>query len=560
MDLFEAAAPAPAPAVGERTARRRAQQAEASRRYRAKKRGEAERLPESEPTDPICPDVDVVIKFLEGLTLSQGRRDGEKLTLLPWQRQFLAGALAPGSYQAALTMGRGGGKTTFMAAVLCAYLAGPLRQSRAEVVLVASSFGQARIAFEHALEFMRPALAANDAAKVWRVENSSQRAAITHRTTGARVRCLASDPRRVHGLAPVLAIADEPSQWPENTAGRMVSVLETSTGKIPGARIWMIGTRPLDPEHFFERALAGGPGQFAMRFEADPEADPSDPEQWSRANPSLDAMPDLRAIYAAQAEAARADPRRMPAFRALRLNLGEADESTAVLLDADVWERIERAESERRGDLVWGLDLGGGSAMSAAAGYWMESGRLTSLAFFPGSPGLKERGKTDGVGDLYLRMAERGELMLSGTHAVELPEVLAMLRRQWGRPTAIVADKWRADLLREALARARIEVCPLVLRAQGYRDGSQDLEAFRGACMADEVHPVPSLLLRAAMHEARVSVNSGGHSKLAKSTQGGRRSKARDDSIAAAILAVAEGKRERERRAARAARTARAAA
>ena len=34
--------------------------------------------------------------------------------------------------------------------------------------------------------------------------------------TGARVRCIGSDPRRAHGLAPVLVLADEPAQWPES--------------------------------------------------------------------------------------------------------------------------------------------------------------------------------------------------------------------------------------------------------------------------------------------------------------------------------------------------------
>ena len=492
-----------------------------------------------------------LVAFLRRLRVSQGRLTGKRLDVLPWQREFLEGALAPGIYESALSMGRGNGKTAFCAAVLCACLAGPLRQPRGEVLLVASSFGQARIAFEFALYFLAPWF--EDRPGAWRIEDSSQRAAITHRPSGARVRCIASDPKRAHGLAPVLAILDEPAQWPANTSGRMLAAIRTAAGKLPGSRRWLIGTRPVDESHFFERSLAGtgGPGTFARRYAADPEGDPFAESEWLAANPSLPSMPDLRDAIAAEAEAARHDPSMLPAYRALRLNLGEPDESTSALLDADVWARIESEDAGCAGDTCWGLDLGGNQAMTAAACYWRETGRLESVAFFPASPPLAERGRLDGVGRLYVRMAERGELGLSGEHSVDLPDVLRQLRERWGEPMAIVADKWRADVLREALRIVGFRQTGrerLVFRANGYRDGSQDLAAFRAAAASGSLRPVPSLLLRAGMREARVSVDTSGNGKLAKSTEGGRRAKARDDSIAAAILAVAEGSREIERR------------
>ena len=41
-------------------------------------------------------------EFLAGLTVSQGRRAGEPLTVLPWQRRFVRGAFAPGVQSAAV--------------------------------------------------------------------------------------------------------------------------------------------------------------------------------------------------------------------------------------------------------------------------------------------------------------------------------------------------------------------------------------------------------------------------------------------------------------------------
>lgn len=107
----------------------------------------------------------------------------------------------------------------------------------------------------------------------------------------------------------------------------------------------------------------------------------------------------------------------------------------------------------------------------------------------------------------------------------------------------IVADRWKDDELREALARSRFPLTGIVWRGQGFLDGSADVEAFRRACLDGKVTPVPSLLLRQGMYEARTVCDTAGNEKLAKSTQGGRRERARDDAVASAILAIAEGSR-----------------
>ena len=57
---------------------------------------------------------------------------------------------------ASLSLARGGGKSTFCAAIAAATVdvGGPLVQPRASNVVVASSFLQAKIAFDHVLAFM----------------------------------------------------------------------------------------------------------------------------------------------------------------------------------------------------------------------------------------------------------------------------------------------------------------------------------------------------------------------------------------------------------------------
>ena len=174
-----------------------------------------------------------LVSYLEALTVTQGRHAGRPFKVLPWQARFVRGAFKPGTQSAALSVGRGNGKTALLSGIAAATLDGPLMVPRGESVIVASSFEQARIAFEHVLAFMGDKL---QDSRVWKIWDTAQQARIENRETGARVRCIGSDPRRAHGLAPVLVLADEPAQWPETTGERMVAALRTAAGKQPHSR------------------------------------------------------------------------------------------------------------------------------------------------------------------------------------------------------------------------------------------------------------------------------------------------------------------------------------
>lgn len=478
-------------------------------------------------------------RYLSGLTVTQGRHAGRPFHVLPWQSRFVRGAIAPDVRSAALAVARGNGKTTLVAGVACAYLDGPMVEPRGEVVIVASAFAQARIAFEHVLAFLDP----GDDRGRWRIQDSANTATVECRRTGARVRCIGSDPRRAHGLAPVLILADEPAQWPHTSRDAMLSALATARGKIPGSRLVALGTWPASPEHWFSRMLAGG-ADYAQQHAALPDDPPFRARTWRRANPSLDHMPDLLDVIRDEAKAAKADPSLLPSFKALRLNLGVSDIETAMLLDAATWQRIEAPDMPQAGGTyTLALDLGDGAAMSAAAGYWPATGRLEAVAAFPAVPDLAERGLHDGVGRLYLDMESRGELIVTPGRAVSVETLLLEALDRWGRPAAIVADRYRETDLRQALDRAGFPQAAFTVRGMGFRDGAEDVRQFRRACLEGKVAPGLSLLLRAALAEARTVADPAGNEKLAKGVEGRRRRRARDDAAAAAILAVAEGVR-----------------
>ena len=105
-------------------------------------------------------------------------------------------------------------------------------------------------------------------------------------------------------------------------------------------------------------------------------------------------------------------------------------------------------------------------------------------------------------------------------------------------------DRYRVAEVRDALEAAGTlghwASVPTVVRGMGYVDGTADVRAFQSAAKQGAIAPAePNLLLTWAVGHAVTVSDPAGNCKLAKNTQGGRRSRARDDVVAAAILAVA---------------------
>ena len=484
-------------------------------------------------------------RYIESLVISQGRYAGEKLKLLGWQRKLLRGAFRQ-PLDSAFSMGRGGGKTTLVAAIAAAAVDvdGPLVEPRAECLVIASSFDQGLICFRHVMSFLENTFEEYGMGPKgrYRVQDSANRATITDRETGAMLRVLGSDPRRLHGAAPKLLLYDEVAQWPHERLPSMLSALKTSRGKIAGSRAIWLGTRPDAPDHPFQRALDGYGTGFSLCYAARPDDPPFRRSTWKRANPGLDHLPDLEQTIRSEADDARRDPDALQTFRALRLNQGVGDVRRSVLIDGDTWASAERdALPAMEGRYALGLDLGQNAAMSAAAAFFPDTGRLEAVAAFPEHPSLAARGLGDGVGNLYVKMHARGELIVAGQRVSDIGALLRECLSRWGVPGVIVCDRWREAELREHLVRIDFPLTGLAVRGQGYRDGGEDTRLFRKAVLGGKVAPEKSLLLRAALLEARTVADTAGNHKLAKNTQGGRRANARDDAAAACILAVAEG-------------------
>ena len=229
-------------------------------------------------------------------------------------------------------------------------------------------------------------------------------------------------------------------------------------------------------------------------------------------------------------------------FRAHDLNLPQSP-SRELLCDPDDWRACEVSTPAelpaRDGSCVVGFDLGYNESMSAVAAHWPGTCRFEVWVAFPDIPDLATRGRADGIGDLYVQMAERGELRLYPGRVVPVGAFFAEVARALAGETvrAAAADSCRRAEAEQALADAGV-VWPVTWRANAAggtagHDGSHDVRAFQRAVIQREIRCVASLVMRQAIKETDVKRRGMGHPSL-----GRHRTRGRIDAVAAAILAV----------------------
>ena len=477
--------------------------------------------------------------YISNLTIFQGRFAGQKFEIHPWERTVLRDGF-DGNADINTSIARGNGKTTFIAAIGAATINGPLQENGADNIIVASSYTQALVIFRHLHHFLLPSIERDT--KRFSVQDSINRASIRDKKTGSSISLLSSDPRRLHGHGPKLVIGDECAQWPRPES--MLSALRTSLGKLQNSRMILLGTRASEPSHPFELELRN-PSSYSVIYSTPKDDNPFLLSSWKKANPGIQFLPDLKAAIKKESLLAKKDAGFLQSFRALRLNQGCSDILESVLFDAETWLSFE-GHAEQKGGYLLGLDPGASNAMSAASAYHYETGCLDAFAVWPEQPSLIQRARNDGVeASLYQAMAKRNELIIAGSRVADIRALLQEAFGRWGKPDAILTDRYREAEMRQELERADFPFTEFITRGFGYKDGSEDLRLFRKACLNGHVTPRENLLLRSAMRECRTITDASANSKVCKTGEGSRRRGAKDDAVCASLLCVAEGERRR---------------
>ncbi|MDE0011578.1 MAG: hypothetical protein OXU36_10540 [Candidatus Poribacteria bacterium] len=491
-------------------------------------------------------------KYIEGLTIFQGTHRGKGFEILPFQEKFLRG-FCDTEDGAALSVGRGNGKSTLIGAIGGAYFEGPFMEPASEILIVASSHSQGRKVFEPLVSFLGGQQRLRDRGR-FRFANSDNDMYIKDLMTEVSIRVCGSDSRRLHGATPILLVYDEMAQWPPHQVKPMLAALETSLGKIDNARSIWIGTRPSTVDHPFSKALDGkNPEiQYSQSHHADPNDKPFSKKAVIKANPGWHHLPALRKRIRVEGLAAKKDPELLPRFKAMRLNMGIPDHENKVgVIGPEVYKGLEMPglHDAEVMPYIMALDLSKSFAMTSAAAVSLEKveykGRyghiVNALATWPGIPGLDKRSSTDGGLADYRDMHRRKELILQeGRRTVDVGEFLKVCFERWGEPECIVGDRYReSDLLDvvEPLGFSE-ENENLIFRGMGWKDGGEDVRRFQKMVQGEELFFVENRLMRSAFAVCRLLQDPGGNFKIAKHTERGMRG--RDDAACAVVLGVAE--------------------
>ncbi|MYD85302.1 MAG: hypothetical protein F4Y14_03465 [Acidobacteria bacterium] len=265
-----------------------------------------------------------------------------------------------------------------------------------------------------------------------------------------------------------------------------------------------------------------------------------DRKRWDRwpviqqANPLTRISPEFRRRLLAERDAAREDTRLKAQFLSYRLNLPTADESEVLLTVEDFDRTCARAVPAREGLPVWGFDLGGGRAWSAAVSIW-PAGRCEALAVAPGIPSIDDQERRDRVPrGTYRDLVDAGTLRVAEGLRVPRPEDLVdAALNAWGEPAAAICDRFRAGDMADA-AGGRFPVYPRVSR---WSEAAADVRALRKIAADGPLAIADGSrgLIQASLAAARVKNDDQGSCRIAKAVHHAR---SRDDVAAALVLAA----------------------
>ena len=523
---------------------KRAKAREASRRYRARKRAEREAVksggdqveanpapvdapPTSDPAGAVAAWSRERLKVPYGHPLA-----GQPMELPQFGVDFLRDALGPGIKEAGLFIARKNAKSAICAVLLlaCIALCGPLRRRGFRAGVASVNREKSAELWQQMVDIaIMSGLPGVHFGRVPRIAESTQ--------GFGKIDFLSADRSAGHAAGYSLVLIDEIGILPPR--GRdLVSGLLSSTAARDGRliAISIYGDSPLTGEMIARR---DDPACVVHEYTATPDCALDDVSEWYKSNPGLGTIKSLEHMKSLARRAA-ASPEEQALFRLQELNQAGQVSRELVVTVTDWRECMARPEGNRTGPAFIGFDLGGSASLTAGAIYWPESGRLEVYAAAGDTPDPAARGESDGEGNLYTRMVERGEMQIYAGRVTPVGEFLQWLvERLAGYPvTLAAADRYRQAEAADGLTRAKAD-WPVEWRAQGTGpQGSDDVRLFQKAVKSGRLRPGDNLALAAAIKNGIIRRDANGNPALDKARKAGR-----IDCLAAAVLAVGIGAR-----------------
>ena len=488
----------------------------------------------------------LLIAFAHSLQVPAGKHVKQPLRLRKFQIEFVRAVYnsldASGSRyvrQALLSVARRNGKTLMASVILLAHLAGPFKKPNSTIISAATSQEQARLVYN----FVRDMVQANP----WllqRVKVIESTKRIIHREDKSYYKAIAADAGSQFGMGIDLVVYDELAQAKNRS---LYDTLMTSLGSQIEPLMLIISTQAPADQHLLSELIDYGskvsqgiiddPSFVAHVYSVPMDADWLDEKQWKKANPGLGDFRGLQEMRTAVHRAAKGLPSDEGMVRNLYLN--QRIRADQPYLSPSVFEKGAgpiNLEIFNDGRAVYGgIDLSARTDLTGLV--WAAEDddgviHLLPRAWTPDDT-LVTRAQRDRAP--YDVWARNGHLITVPGTTIDYDWVAQALADDTGGGMNVIRlnyDRWRIDILRQALARMGAAV-PLNECGQGYKDMSPCVEAFEELALAGRIRHGGHPLLRWCFSNAVVVRDAGGNRKLDKAKAYGR-----IDVAVAAIMAV----------------------
>ena len=284
---------------------------------------------------------------------------------------------------------------------------------------------------------------------------------IRNRQFDTRLEVRAAKAEGMQGSSPILVVADELSTWAQREQEFLVNSIIGSRGKVPNARIVLCGLAPASDNHVFAQMMderKGSGGVFVFQAD-DSKEDRFTVQQYKRANPMYQYIPELRSVIKEEAAVVKRSRNfaTMAGFYSQRLNLGTSkvlrDQTSELLTVGQLDSMFVSRTPPMEGPSVVGIDSGE-TGMAAVCIYWYQSGAMVVRAAFPTMKrDLKARAKQDGVGFLYDEAFAREELLAIPVATQPLLGLLESMRDMIDPGAIFVGDYFKTAATLQALSK-----------------------------------------------------------------------------------------------------------
>ena len=481
-----------------------------------------------------------VIAFIESLVITSGELEGQKLSLRPWQRQFIEAVYATDNEgrrlvrTAVLSMGRKNGKTQLAAALALCHLSGPEAEERGEVYACANDRFQASKLFNEMYAMLRANDYLRDRSNVYRARKD-----IEDLDNHSVFYTLTSEAKTKMGLSPSFVVYDELGQ---SNSRELYDTMDSAMGARKEPLLLVISTQAATSAAPFSQLIDYGikvkagdikdPSFHLTLYTAPDEADPWDVKTWHMANPALGDFRSMEDVRRMALQGQRI-PAQENAFRNLILNQRIAAE--ARFIEPSAWKACVATPAINPGMIVYGgLDLGSTRDMSALvlAAQDPVSGEVSVVPYVWVPGDLNARTNEDGAP--YAAWAKEGIVFEAGmtTDPRVIARKIAELHGKH-KIRGIAFDRWRMEELKRELDAIGCNV-PLVEHGQGYKDMSTAVDVVERLLVGKKLRHGGHPALTWCANNAVVTRDPAGNRKFDKSIS---QYQARIDALVAMAMA-----------------------